>query len=318
MRMRIRGWQGLASMAVLALLAGRLPAQAPPAPNKPAAVVNGETIPFADVKAILDTMPPPVVPPTADQKREMQQNVLDMLVDDLIMRQFLRKNVPPTSAADIDKEVGELKTVLAKKNMTLADFLKENNQTEAQLRADVAARLQWKAFMAARVTDAMVKAYYDANKVFFDKVTVRASHILVKIGPNTSEADKQAARNKLLAIRQEIVAGKTDFAEAAKKYSECPSKDNKESAGDIGYFAYKFMVLEPFAKAAFSMKVGDLSDVVQTDYGMHLIKVTDRKDGESSNYAAIKEQVREIYGQEIYQQVVAAQRKAAQIKCELP
>jgi peptidyl-prolyl cis-trans isomerase C len=306
----------LSGVAILALLAGRLHAQAPTPPDRPAATVNGEAIKLSEVKAFLDTMPPPVVPLTADQKHEMQQNVVDMLVDDLLMRQFLRKHAVATSAADIDKEIAELKTVLQKQKRALQDFLKESNQTEAQLRTDIAARLQWKAYLTTRVNDAMVKTYYDTNKVFFDKVMVQASYILVRLGPKTTEAEKQAARTKLLAIKQEIMAGKLDFAEAAKKYSECPT--SKEKGGDIGYFPYKFMVLEPFAKAAFAMKVGQLSDVVETEAGMNLIKVTDRKDGEQSRFEAIKDEVRDIYGQEIYQQVVADQRKAAQIQVTLP
>jgi parvulin-like peptidyl-prolyl isomerase len=313
--MRTGPWQGLASVAVLALLAGRLPAQAPAAATKPAAVVNGEPITFTEIKAILDTMPPPVVPSTADQKREMQQNVVEMLIDDLIMRQFLRKHAPAPSKIDIDKEIVELRTALEKKKSSLPEFLRESNQTEAQLRNDIVGRLQWKAFISGRINDVMVKTYYDTNKVFFDKVMVQASHILIKLGPKTTDAEKQAARIKLLTIRQEIVAGKMEFADAAKKYSECPSKEN---GGDIGYFPYKFVVLEPFAKAAFGMKVGDISDVVQTDFGMHLIKVTGRKDGESSNFEAIKDAVRDIYGQEIYQQIIVDQRKAAQVQINLP
>jgi len=303
-------------MVVVALLAGHVPAQVPGSQAKPAAVVNGEPISFADVKAILDTMPPPVVPATADQKREMQQNVVDMLVDDLVMRQFLRKNTSPPPGADIDKEIAELKVALAKKKSTLDDFLKESNQNEAQLRLDVAARLQWKAYLASRVSEDTLKTYYENNKFFFDKVTVRASHILLKVGPSAPEAEKQAARNKLQAIRQEIAAGKLDFAEAAKRYSDCPSK---QDGGDLGSpFRYKFDVLEPFARAAFNMKVGDISDVVQTDNGMHLIKLIERSPGEPSTFAAIKDQVREVYGMELYQQLASDQRKAAQVQVNLP
>src|SRR5439155_5908089 len=121
--------------------------------------------------------------------------------------------------------------------------------------------------------------YYDANKVFFDKVFVRASHILLKIAPNAAPAERQAATAKLQAIRQQILAGKLDFAKAAQQYSDCPSKTN---GGDIGPFPYKFAVLEPFARAAFAMKVNDVSDVVATDFGLHLIKVTNRDNGTPS------------------------------------
>src|SRR5207253_8677424 len=136
----------------------------------------------------------------------------------------------------------------------------------------------------------------EANKVLFDKVFVRASHILVKIGPTAPAAEKQNARAKLETVRQEIVAGKLDFAEAAKKYSDCPSKDK---GGDIGPFPYKFVVVEPFAKAAFAMKKGDVSDIVATDFGLHLIKVTDRTQNETTSFESVKESVRDVMAQDM-------------------
>jgi len=89
---------------------------------------------------------------------------------------------------------------------------------------------------------------------------VRASHILV---PTKEEA---------LKVREEIVNGK-DFAQAAQEVSLCPSKRN---GGDLGYFGKGEMVVE-FEKAAFELPVGEISEPVQTQFGWHLIKVTDKK-----------------------------------------
>ena len=106
------------------------------------------------------------------------------------------------------------------------------------------------------------------------------------------------------------MSGKLDFAEAARKYSDCPSK---EKGGDIGTFPYKFVVVEPFAKAAFAMKKGDISGIVVTDFGLHLIKVTDRTQSETTTYESAKDSVREIMAQDmdLYQTILAEQRKAA-------
>jgi parvulin-like peptidyl-prolyl isomerase len=281
-----------------------------PGGAKPAAVVNGEPIALTAVTELVGARTP-VVPLTPPQQREIRQAALDMLVDDLLMRQFLRKNAPAATAAAIDKEIAELKKVLDNKKKTLADFLREGQQTEEQLRADVVARVQWKSYLVARIPDAELKAYYDANKVFFDKVFVTASHILVKA--NQDAKARQAAREKLDHLRQEIVGGKITFEEAARKYSDCPSKDK---GGDIGPFPYKFVVVEPFAKAAFSMKVNDISDIVSTDFGLHLIKVTKRADGEPTTFEAVRDAVRETFAQEqeLYQKILAEQRKTAKIE----
>jgi peptidyl-prolyl cis-trans isomerase C len=304
-----------AAAAIWALCALQACAQAPVTQEKPAAHVNGEAIAMAEVRAVLEARPSPV-PLTAAQQRELRQSALDMLVDDLLMRQFLRKNALPAQPAEVQKEIEDLKDALKKKTMTLEQFLREGKQTEEQFRQDITARIQWKHYLSARFPEAQAKSYYEANKVLFDKVFVRASHILVKVGPTASAADKQNARAKLETIRQEILAGKLDFGEAAKKYSDCPSKDK---GGDIGTFPYKFVVVEPFARAAFAMHKGDVSDIVSTDFGLHLIKVTDRTQGETTTFESVKDSVRDVIAQdmELYQSILAEQRKGAKIEVHL-
>src|SRR5262249_56914362 len=93
-------------------------------------------------------------------------------------------------------------------------------------------------------------------------------------------------------LRAQILGDKTDFAAAAKAYSQCPSASD---GGDVGTFPRKFVVDENFARAAFALKPGEVSGVVQTDFGLHLIKVTERKPAQPSDFNKIKDDVREIY-----------------------
>lgn len=303
-------WQLLAGLVLLGVAVHDAQGQPPTAGPKPAALVNGEPIALTELNALLSARPP-AVPLTEGQKRELRQAALDMLVDDLLMRQFLRKNAPTANPAEIEKEITELKEVLTKQKKSLVEFLREGQQTEEQLRADIAARVQWKGFLVARFPDSELKSYYEANKVFFDKVFVTASHILVKASQDPMQ--RQKAREKLEYLRQEIVTGKITFEDAARKYSDCPSKDK---AGDIGPFPYKFVVVEPFAKTAFSMKVNEISGVVASEFGMHLIKVTNRKEGEPTTFESARDTVREVYAQdlELYQKILAEQKKAAKIE----
>jgi parvulin-like peptidyl-prolyl isomerase len=301
----------LAGLSLL-VVAGGLSAQAPQ--DRRVAAVNGEPIMQSEVDAVLKaTLPQSPTPLSEAQKKEAQATAINILVEDMLMRQFLRKNAAPAGQADIEKDMNELAASLAKDKQTVADFLKMTGQTEAQLRADIAARLQYKNFVSPRLTDQAVKQYYDTNKIFFDKVQVRASHILLKVPANASQNDRQMLYNRALAIRQEIMNGQLQFADAAKKYSDCPSKEN---GGDIGMFPYKFVVLEPFAKAAFSMKVGDISEIVTTDFGYHIIKVTDRSQGQPSNFEQIKADVKEIFANEIYQLIITQQRREAKIEMQ--
>jgi peptidyl-prolyl cis-trans isomerase C len=306
----------LAGLAALAILAQGVLAQPTVNPVvKSAAVVNGEPIPLADVEAVMRRQPPPAHPMTLEQRRQVQMEILGMMIDDMLMQQFLRKNASPADPAEVIKEYARFEGELKAKGQTVADFLKESGQTDNELRTAMAQMLQWANYIKGRVSEADVKKFYDENKDFFDQVQVRASHIVLRLPPTASEGERQSARARLTAIRQEIVAGKLDFAEAVKKHSQCPSASN---GGDVGYITRKGAVDESFARAAFAMKIGDLSDVVQTDYGFHIIKVTERKPGTPSVYEKIKEDVREFCIEDMRQAVILQQRKVAQVEVNLP
>lgn len=281
-----------------------------------AATVNGEKIFVGEVRKILDQRPV-VIALSESQKKELRQAALDVLVDDALMRQYLGKNGAQVTQAEFDKEVKELTAALEKKKQSMQEFLKESGQTQEQLSRDIVARLQWKSLLARFLPEDKAKQYYDANKIFFDKVYVRASHILIKLPANAPKDQRDRAMQQMLVWRQDILTGKAKFEDLAKLHSNCPSKDK---GGDIGQFPYKFVVVPEFAKAAFSMKEGELSDVVQSVFGLHLIKVTERTKGEASNYDALKETVREVWAQdeELYQRILVEQRKTSQIKVELP
>jgi peptidyl-prolyl cis-trans isomerase C len=311
--MTARTWalRSLASAAILAVAVSAATAQAP---AKVAAVVNGETITVADVEAVLKSRGPMATPPTELQRKQMQFEALSMLIDDLVMQQFLRQHAPKIDAAEASKRLAELEQGLKKQNKTLVDFYRETGQNEAQVRSNLISMLQWAAYVKDKVTDADVKRYYDENKEFFDQITVRASHIVIRVASTAPAAERDVAAAKLQALRQAIMAGKLDFGEAAKQNSQCPSAPN---GGDIGYFPRKWVVEEPFARAAFALKVNDVSEVVQTDYGVHLIKVTDRKPGQPSDFNKIKDEVREICIEELRLSLVAQQRKASQVKIEM-
>lgn len=281
--------------------------------EKVAAVVNGEKIMLTEIQKLLKRDTPPIHPLTREQKREMYQMAMDMLVNDILMRQFLAKNAAPADPNEVNKEIAGLKEALAAKKTTFSKFLEDTMQTEEQLKEEIVARIQWRNYVQRRIPDDLVKKYYDKNKVFFDKIFVRASHILMKTGEKATPEEKLEIQKKLVAIKANIEAKTISFAEAAKKYSDCPSAKQE---GDIGHFPYKFAVADSFAEAAFALKVGQISQPVETGFGYHLILVTDRTKGEPSDFNQIKDVVRDVYAQEVqlHQNIIDEQRKASQVR----
>lgn len=127
------------------------------------------------------------------------------------------------------------------------------------------------------VNEEDMKKYYEENKEsFVSAEEVRAKHILVK---EEEEAKK---------VKEEIEAGKS-FEEAAKEYSTCPSKDK---GGDLGFFSKGRMVPE-FEKAAFELEIGQLSDLVKTQFGYHLIVVEEKKESSIKTFDQVKEQIKQ-------------------------
>jgi parvulin-like peptidyl-prolyl isomerase len=302
-----------AALALGVVYAGQSGAQIPA--QKPAAVVNGIVIPMGDVEAILKARGPlPADLPEA-KRREVQFVVVSNLIDDVLLQQFVSKNAKPADPAEVTKQIAELETGLKKQNHTLQDFCKETGQTEERLRLNVGRYLQWTAYVQARLNDADVKRCFEENRDFFDGATVRVSHVMMKVSPTADDAARKDARDKLLAIRAHIVAGKLDFADAAKRFSQTESAKN---GGDLGFFQRKGDIEEAFAKAAFATKAGEVSDVVQTEFGYHLLKVTERKEGTPADFEKIKERVRDFYVYEMREEVLAQMRKVSKIEITAP
>jgi peptidyl-prolyl cis-trans isomerase C len=293
------------------------PAQAPAASSAKttAAVVNGETITLDEVEAVLKQRPLSPTPLTAQQQRQLRLEAVSALIDDLLLRQFMRDKGPKIDQVELDKQMAALAAGLKAQNRTMADFCRDSQQTEAQVKAGVLSLLQMDAYVKQHCTDAELQKYYEANKDYFDQIKVRASHIVLRLPATASPGEREQAKQKLLAIKADVLAGKTDFASAAKANSHCPSAP---SGGDIGLFTRKWMVEESFAKAAFALKVGDVSDVVETEFGLHLIKVTERVPGKPSTFAGVIDEVRDCHREEFRQSLLAQLRKAAQVQVTLP
>ncbi|QJW96459.1 peptidylprolyl isomerase [Frigoriglobus tundricola] len=302
------------ALALSTVALAQPPAAAPSNPND-AATVNGETITLADVDAVLKQSLP-LTPLTVAQRRQMRVEVLADMVDDLLVRQFLRKNGPKVDPAEIDAQLKAFGEKLSKEGKSLAGFYKETGQTEAQVRESWTAAMQLTGYVRSVATDEQLKAYYAANKDHFDRVEVKVRHIVLRVGKAATPAERAAAKERLEALRAEIAAGKLDFADAAKKFSHCPSAP---TGGDLGYILRKGgLIDEAFAKAAFALKTGELSGVLETEFGLHLIQVTDRKPGTPSTFEKSAMDILDSYTDDFRADLIAKLRKEGQIQLTLP
>jgi peptidyl-prolyl cis-trans isomerase C len=216
-------------------------------------------------------------PVPAERRDEIYRRVLEELVNYTLLKQEAKARNITVTDAEVETQVQTLrKSAGTEENFKKA--LADRKLTIERLKADARVEMSIAKMMNAQVTgteatDADVRDFYDKNPDRFKRgETVRASHILLRVDPAADDATKKETRAKIDAILKRAKGGE-DFALLAQQNSQDGSAPQ---GGDLGYFPREKMV-PAFADAAFALKTGEVSDVVTTQFGVHIIKVTDRK-----------------------------------------
>ncbi|MGN7763684.1 foldase protein PrsA [Paenibacillus sp. 22594] len=200
----------------------------------------------------------------------------NLITNTLVDQEAKKANITVTDA-DITTEIEDLKTQFGGEE-ALNNALQQSSMTLDDLKKQMPMQVKIRKLIEPKVTvtEDEISKYYDENKASFNQEEqVRASHILVK---TKEEAD---------AIVKQLKDG-ADFATLAKEKSA--DTGSKDKGGDLNFFKKGDMVAE-FADAAFKLKVGETSGAVKTEYGYHVIKVTDRKEAHEYTLAEKKEEI---------------------------
>ena len=256
-----------------------------------AVTVNGKDITEADVdakiNAYMERMASQVPPGMAEQyKKQMRPQVVESMVMEQLLGEQVKKAGINITDSDVNDKITEI--IATQPGMTMESFkamIVSRGQSFDEVKEQIKKTMGYEKLIGnVEVNDAEAKAFYDENKEDFNKPEqVKASHILVKVDASATPEQKAAAKTKIEGLLKQVKAG-GDFATLAKENSDCPSK---ERGGDLGFFDRSTMVKE-FANAAFAMKVGEVSGIVETQFGYHIIKVTDRKEGGLTSFDKAK------------------------------
>jgi peptidyl-prolyl cis-trans isomerase C len=270
-----------------------------PASNSTAvAKVNGTSITRGELDRAMKVMLAQTGAPsnlTAEQKKSAETAVLNQLVSAELLFQAGRK----LEVKDIEKQVAAQIISAKAKFSTPAQFdksLKENGITENDLKEYARKELYINNLIETQiaskvsVTEAEEKKFYDENPDKFKlPESVRASHILIGIDAKSTDADKLKAKEKAETVLKKVKGGE-DFATAAKENSTCPSS---KQGGDLGFFT-KGQMVPAFENAAFSLKPGELSDVVETQFGYHIIKVVEKQPARTVSFDEAKQKIQDF------------------------
>jgi len=296
-------------------------------PTGVAATVNGEPIMEVGVQRGLKRLP-------ADKQAEARIEILNYLIDNAMLDQHLQQLHVDVDKKDVDAKLEQVKAEIKKSGQTFEKVMSQLMLSEEELRSQLTSELRWEKYCNGQVNDKALRELFDSNLETFDGSLVHARHILLT-PPAGDAKTAELARQQLLRdkqqIEEEVAAGlaklpadadalkreserlrllNESFAALAKKDSACPSKDQ---GGDLGWFPRAGSMVEPFAKTAFALKPGTLSDVVTTQFGCHLILVMEHKQGQPTRFEDVQEVVKDFYCDKLRDSLCAKLRPDARI-----
>ncbi|MGA2915617.1 MAG: peptidylprolyl isomerase [Sedimentisphaerales bacterium] len=231
-------------------------------------------------------------------RQQMRKRIIENLVIEELLTQKEKQGNIDANQAELDAQINKQ---ITGQNLTLDEFkslLKAYGTTFGEYQENMRKRLMFDKLMETQFaeklpkpTDEQMKAYYNDNiKQFQKPEAIHAEHILIATGKDANDPNKDQALAKAKAegILKKIKAG-GNFEELAKQYSDCPSA---KQGGDLGVQPKGNLVPE-FEKAAYALKPGQVSDIVQTQFGYHIIKLVDHIDANTVQFAQAKDEIKE-------------------------
>jgi len=303
MKQKYKRWfSGLIMVLVLTWIVSPLHAEGESGSENHVAVVNGSPITEQEferemtrVEQMLQSRGKHLSAPETERVRKQ---VLEDLINRELLYQESRKKGIKVDEVAIDERLGKLKEQFPSET-AYKTALEQASLSEPSLKDQIRQEMAIQHLIDEQfgdkltVSDGESESYYQDHPDFFKRPEqVRASHILIKVDPQANESEKAEARQRIEKIQEKIRQGE-DFEALARQYSECPSA---AKGGDLQYFRRGQMV-KPFETAAFSLKPGEVSEIVETRFGYHLIKLTDKPD-QTVPYEDVKGKIKEFLRQE--------------------
>ena len=271
-------------------------------PDK-AATVNGTVIPKQtlerEVKLFTDRMVRQGRQVPDVQVPVLRNEILDSLIDQELLYQDSQKQHMQVDKKAVDEKYDEIKKRF-KTEQEFKDAIAKMDVTEAEIRSQlkkglaIDELLKTKVVKDIQVTEEEAKKYYDEHTDQFKQAEqVKASHILIQVAPDASDEKKTEAKKKITVVQEKLKKGE-DFAVVAKESSEGPSKSR---GGDLGFFQ-RGQMDKSFEEAAFALEPGKVSDVVETRFGYHIIKVDEKKPEATLAFSDEKDKIEQFLKQQ--------------------
>jgi peptidyl-prolyl cis-trans isomerase C len=300
----------------------------PPAPPKPVpaqlpevlARVNGEDVTKREFDRLVKNMELSAGQPIpAERRDEILRKALDQLVTYTVLSQETRARKVDVPAAEVEGNIAELRKQFPteeafKKALEARGMTVEKLRTDAKVDLAINKMMDAEVAAAGEATDAQVREFYDKNPDKFKQdEAVRASHILIRADEKAGEAGKKKARAQAEGLAKQAKGG-ADFAALAKQHS---TDNSAAQGGDLGFFG-KGQMVPAFEQAAFALQPGQVSEVVETQFGFHVIKMTEKRAASTVPFEQVSARIRDYLSeqkkQERAQSFIDTLKKKAKIE----
>ena len=270
-----------------------LPAQLPAV----LARVNGEPVERWEIDSAVKRIEARAGSPVPPERRdEILRGLLDQLVSYHLLAQESRARKLAVADQDVDARIAEVRKNFPDEP-TFTQAIATQGLTVAQFRAQTRTNLEVGKVIDAEVNskvsvaDAEISTYYQQNLARFkQEESVHASHILIAVAPDATPAQKAAAKARAQAALKQVRGG-ADFAAVARAESQDPG--SAPNGGDLGFFP-KGQMTPAFEQAAFALKPGAVSSVIETPFGFHVIKVFERRPARTAPFDEVSAQVKQF------------------------
>lgn len=272
-------------------VAGDLAAKLPTVDTRIAATVDGQPITVGEVLREVERAVG-TQPAGPEAELVLRAEALARLIDRQLILRNLARSKRAASAAEVDLMVNRLHERLKPRGITLSQHLTTLGLDEGALRRQIVWQVSWGRYLERYLTDENLSRYFDRHRREFDGSRLRVAHVLFAVPaldplPDATpeqrwRAGRQAVEQTMAAaraVRAEIVAGRLSFADAARKHSIAPTGAD---GGEIGVIGRREPMPESFARVAFALEKGAISEPVATAFGVHLIQNLEITPGEKT------------------------------------
>jgi parvulin-like peptidyl-prolyl isomerase len=244
------------------------------------------------------------------QRLQAEAALLERLVDDVLLGQAAAKDGVEADPAAVDAEIERLRGQVAGRGGAVREVLAENGLDEQGLRDQIGRELAVRTFVERRVSKQAVEDYWEKNRRELDGTLVRVSHVVLRPDLGRGEAAIEESLARAAAIRTRILEGELTFAAAARAHSAGPSRRRD---GDVGSMPRRSVAHEEFARQAFSLAKGDISQPFVTPFGVHIVQVTDVRPGERT-LVSLRPQIEQLLAQQVVRDAVAEMRRGTVVE----